>query len=90
MIIVRITLTEPKMVLAGVKLEISLARFKASASMAAFNTEIVPSRPLGRWNSPSMVETRSGCGRTVRKVLSPNRDGHPSPRGMPCANRSVL
>ena len=63
LIIRRITLTEPKMVLAGVILESSLARSKAS--MAAFNAEIAPSRPLGRWDSTSMVKTRGSRERTV-------------------------
>ena len=65
MIIVRITLTEPKTALAGVILEISFARFKAS--MAIFNAEIAPSRPLGRWDLGSMVETGGNCERTVRR-----------------------
>jgi hypothetical protein len=64
LIIARITPTEPKTALAGVILESSFARFKAS--MAAFNDEIVLSRPLGRWDSASMVETqvvaREVCG----------------------------
>ena len=55
LIVVRITLTEPKTALAGVMLEISLARFKAS--MAAFNAETAPSRSLGLWDLASMVET---------------------------------
>ena len=42
--IVRIKLTKPKTILAGVVLENSFARFKAS--MAAFNGEIALSRPL--------------------------------------------
>ena len=64
MIVVRITLTEPKTAPAGVILESSLARFKAS--IAVFNVEIAPSRPLGRWDLSSMVETRGNCERTVR------------------------
>jgi len=55
LIIARITLTEPKTAFAGVILESSFARFKAS--MAASNTEIAPSRPLGRRSSTSIVET---------------------------------
>ena len=54
MIIVRITLTEPKTALAGVMLEASFARFKAS--MAVFNTETTPSCSLGRWDSVFIVE----------------------------------
>ena len=65
LIIVRITLTEPKTAFAGVILESSLARFKAS--MTAFNAEIAPSRPLGRWDPPSMVETRGSRERTARR-----------------------
>ena len=65
LIIVRITLTDPKAALAGVILESSFARFMAS--IAAFNVEIMPSRPLGRWGSASMVETRSGCEESVRR-----------------------
>ena len=63
MIIVRIALTEPKTALAGVILESSFARFKAS--MAAFNAGIMLSRPLSRWGSASMVRTRGSCNRTV-------------------------
>ena len=55
LIIVRITLTEPKTARAGVIFESSFARFKAS--MAPFSTEIVLSRSLGRRDSASMVET---------------------------------
>ena len=55
----RITLTEPKTALAGVILESSFARFKASIN--AFSAEIVLSRPLGRWDLASMVGTRGGC-----------------------------
>ena len=49
LIVVRITLTEPKAAEAGVILEISFARLKAS--MAAVNAETVFSRPLGRLDS---------------------------------------
>ena len=75
MISVRMMMTEPKTALAGGILEIFM-RFKAS--MAAFNAEIAPSRSLGRWDSASMVETRSSHERTlryqcVRKVPNPNR-----------------
>ena len=62
--VVRITPTEPKTALAGVTLESSFARF--NASMDAFNTRIVPSRPLGRWDSASMVETRGSGEGTVQ------------------------
>jgi len=66
LIVRRITSTEPKIALAGVTPEASFARFKAS--MAAFNAEIVPSRPFGRrWDSTSMVETRGSRERTVQR-----------------------
>ena len=47
--VVRIMLTEPKAAVAGVILEISFARLKAS--MAVVNAETVFSRPLGRLDS---------------------------------------
>ena len=34
--------------------------------MDAFNAEIVLSRPLGRWDLASMVETRGSCEGNVR------------------------
>ena len=71
MIIVRIALTEPKTALAGVILESSFARFKAS--MATFNAEIMLSRPLGRWGSASMVETA----REPRGVKAMMEDSEP-------------
>ena len=64
MIIVRTTLTEPKTALAGVMLDISFARFKAS--MATFNADIAPSRSLGRWDPAFMVETRGSGERIVQ------------------------
>jgi len=64
LIVVRRVLTEPKASLAGVILEVSTAW--CIASMAEFNAEIAPSRPLGRWDSTFMVETRGICERTVR------------------------
>jgi len=64
LIIVRIMLTEPKTALAGVILASSFAKFKAS--MAAFNAEIAPSRPFGRWDSAFMVETRGSGERIVQ------------------------
>jgi len=63
LIVVRMMLTEPKTALAGVMLESSFARFKAS--MVVFNTRIVPSLPLGRWDSAPMVETGGSWERTV-------------------------
>jgi hypothetical protein len=53
----RIALTEPKMALAGVALEASLARFMAS--MAVFNNERLPSRR--RWEFAFMVESGGSC-----------------------------
>jgi len=61
----RITLTVPKTALAGVILESSFARFRAS--MVAFNAEIVFSRPLGHWDSACMVETRGSCEGSVER-----------------------
>ena len=51
------------MAFAGGILEI-FARFKAS--VAAFNAEIAPSRPLGRWDLASMTKIRGSRERTVR------------------------
>jgi hypothetical protein len=53
-----------KTVLAGAMVETSSARFKAS--IAAFNTEMGSSRPLGCLDPALIVETRGGCGRAVR------------------------
>ena len=61
--VARITLTEPKTALAGVRLETSLARFKIS--MAAFNVATTPLLSLGRWDLGCMVESRSSGERTV-------------------------
>ena len=75
MIIVRRTATVPKTALAGVMLEIFSAR--SMASMAAFNVETAPSRPVGRWDFVAMVETaRRRC--SVRKNPNPDRDERPS------------
>ena len=65
LITVRITLTVPKTALAGVTLDASFARFKAS--MATFNAEMVPSHSLGRWDPAFMVETRGSGERTVQR-----------------------
>jgi len=65
LIIVRITLTELKRALAGAILESSFARFEVS--MAAFNADIAPSRPLGRWGSTSMDKIRGGRERIVQR-----------------------
>lgn len=52
-------MTEAKAAFAGVTLETSLARFKAS--MVAFNNEMTPSRSFGRWDFFSMVRARGRC-----------------------------
>ena len=62
LIIARRILAEPKTALAGVMLEASFARFKAS--MRTFNAEMVPSRSLGR-GLGFMVETGGRWKRTV-------------------------
>ena len=65
---VRRMATEPKTALAGVMLESSLARFRAS--MAIFREERAESRPFGRWDLVAIVEIqRSGekAGRCVRR-----------------------
>ena len=77
------------MAFAGVTLESSFARFKAS--MAAFNAVTAPFCPLGRWDSAFMVGTRGSCERTVRvvrKVSDPNRAERQFCHDMPRANRS--
>ena len=53
MIIARRMLTEPKAALAGVMLETSFARFRAS--MAIFSVERAPSRLLCFWDPASML-----------------------------------
>ena len=65
LIIVRITLTEPKTAVAGVILESSFARFKAS--MTTFSAEMVLSRSLGRWEPAFMVGTEGNCERAARR-----------------------
>ena len=78
LIIVRATPTEPKTALAGVIVEASFARFKAS--MAAFNVETAPSRSLGRLEGSAMVvKTEGSCGerrgtQAVGKAVNPDRD----------------
>lgn len=64
MIIVRRTAAEPNAALAGVIPEASFARFMAS--MAAFNKEIVPSRPLDCCDVVFIVETQGSCEKPVR------------------------
>jgi len=56
LIVARIMVTEPKTALAGAIPEASFARFKAS--IAVFNSEMSPSRPLDRWDPAFMVEIR--------------------------------
>jgi hypothetical protein len=79
--IVRRVVTKAKTVLAGVMLEIFSASFEDW--MAAFNAEVSPSRPLGRWNLVSMVETQGSRERIVRlegcepEDPDPNRDERP-------------
>ena len=63
-IMVRRIATEPKTALAGVMLEISLARFRPS--MAMFSEERTPSCPFGCWDLSAMVETQYGCGKVRR------------------------
>ena len=72
MIIVRRTLTEPNMALAGVALEISFARFMAS--MAAFSKERALSRRFCCLELfVSMVEGLGGYERTVRRTACAER-----------------
>jgi hypothetical protein len=70
LIIVSRTLTEPKTALAGVMLEISFARFRAS--IVTFNVEITPFRAFGRWEFAAIVENRGSREEALRK--SPNPD----------------
>jgi len=64
--IARITLAVPKTALAGVILEISFARFKAS--MAAFKAEVTPSRSSDRLDLHAMmVEMQGSCKKTARR-----------------------
>ena len=92
LIILRITLTVPKTALAGVTLENSLARFRAST--AAFSKDRAPSRCFGRWGFVAMVWTRGSCKRAVRceavrKNPNPNGDERSSCRGAPRVNRLI-
>lgn len=63
LIVVRITLTEPKAALAGVMPNESFARL--TPSIAAFKEERVVSRRFGRWGLVAMVKTRGSCEKTV-------------------------
>ena len=65
LIMTRVALAEPKTASAGAIVETSLA--KSNTSMTVFNAEIVPSLPMGRWDSTSIVETRGRCERTVQR-----------------------
>ena len=59
-------LTEPKTALAGVTLEISFARLRAS--MARFSVERTPSGPFGRWDLVAIVETQDGWEKATRGI----------------------
>ena len=61
--VVRITPTMSNTAWAGVILENAFARF--TAPMAPSNADRALSRPLGRCDLASMVETRSSCERIV-------------------------
>jgi hypothetical protein len=61
---VRRALTEPKTAFAGVALEISFARFRAS--MATFREERRPSCAFDCWDLVAIVEVGGGCERTVQ------------------------
>lgn len=62
----RMELMEIKVFLAGVVLEILSAT--SITSMATFNAKMASSRSFGRWGIASMVETRCGCERVVRRA----------------------
>lgn len=83
LIIVRRILTEPKMALTGVMLEISFPRFRAS--IATFNEE----RASGRFGLASMFETRSGRERKAWRAGCEERPGHPNPAILPQLCHSV-
>jgi hypothetical protein len=63
LIIVRRAMTDPNAALAGAMSTMSFARFMAS--MATFNEERASSRPFGRWELASIVETGGSCEKTV-------------------------
>ena len=72
--------TEPKIGFNSVVLAASLAMFRPS--MAVFNKERAPSRPIGRWDLSVMVEmwvaTRKRWGvEAVMKGQNPYHDGRP-------------
>lgn len=60
-------LAESNAALAGVMLETSLARLRAST--AAFKEERAPSRPFSRWDSVVMVQAQGSCEENVRGSL---------------------
>jgi hypothetical protein len=64
LIVVRMTAAEPKTALAGVMLEISFARVKAS--MNTFKVVTAPSRSFGCWGFVAIVEAGGGCEKVVR------------------------
>ena len=68
---VRRALTEPKTALAGVALEISFARFKAS--IATFKEERRPSRVFDSWGLVAIVEVGFGCEWTVQRASHEGR-----------------
>ena len=81
---VRRTLTVPKAAFAGVILEISFARLRAS--MAAFKIERAPSRLFGRWGFIAIVGTCGGWEQTTwAESANPNADE----RSCCCAHRLV-
>ena len=63
LIMVRRMVTVPKTALAGVMLEISFARFRAS--MAILSEERTASRPFGRWDLVAIVGTRDSWEKAV-------------------------
>lgn len=63
-IMVRRTPTEPKTALAGVRLEISFARF--TPSMAALSEERTLFCAFGVWDISAMVEAQGSCEDAVR------------------------
>ena len=65
-IIVRRMLAVPNAALAGIILETSFARFRAS--IATFSEEGTPSRPFGRWKLAVMGETQGSCKRAAQRI----------------------
>ena len=73
--VVRRALAEPNAALAGVILEVSFARLRAS--MAAFNEDRAPSCPFGRLDLSTMVGTQVSCKRVQAVRKNPDKNGHP-------------